>query len=557
MEEFIGSNIPPYAILSHTWEEGEVSLQDMKNHSVARRKKGFTKVKMTCHQAVEDGLEFAWVDTCCIDKSSSAELSEAINSMFRWYQRAAICYVYLSDLRDVYDITGLGKCRWFTRGWTLQELIAPPMLEFFDYQWNYRGYKSKETRRGNSPRSLYLGSLVSKITGIDLDILEDASLLSSVAVAKKMSWAANRQTTRVEDAAYCLLGLFDVNMPLLYGEEGKAFTRLQQEILRTTDDLTIFAWASISPSGDSRVQDTSVYRGVLAESPAEFYRCRGIEKYEIPVETDISITNKGIRTESIVHYIREYNPREESQSQGTYILPLWCHYSWEEDIQHAIYLRKIGGDTYARARPTEICRRPFKGNDPTYLLETTAMNMLTKMPRLTGKFDLAAANRGWALQIRIPGDLDYLGVYPNSHWDAQDKLFFTSRNPMHPGWCIARIGLPEEIIFVCFGWAREDRAIEYGMFRYEHDLHAAGHYKFLLDVMTRKHNDVGWVSSDLNHLGVELKKKLELDLGTKDDPVPVTFSVAVDKHKNDAICSGVLYQAVFSFTGQDGKSITS
>jgi hypothetical protein len=131
-EEFIGRNIPKYAILSHTWEEEEVSFKDTSDPS-CKSKKGYSKIAMTCRLAAEAGLGYAWVDTCCIDKSSSAELTEAINSMFQWYGRAAICYVYFSDMVPSASLeTGLQGCRWFTRGWTLQELIAPKKIDFFD-----------------------------------------------------------------------------------------------------------------------------------------------------------------------------------------------------------------------------------------------------------------------------------------------------------------------------------------------------------------------------------------------------------------------------------------
>lgn len=140
-EEFIGRNIPKYAILSHTWEEEEVSFADVTGNPRFREKKGWSKIDMTCKLASHQGLAYAWVDTCCIDKSSSAELTEAINSMFRWYQRAEICYVFLSDLYKG-TVRELDHCRWFTRGWTLQELIAPCRVQFFDSSWRHCGDRS-------------------------------------------------------------------------------------------------------------------------------------------------------------------------------------------------------------------------------------------------------------------------------------------------------------------------------------------------------------------------------------------------------------------------------
>lgn len=234
LKEFVESETPPYAILSHTWGSKEITFRAMQA-GPDRNKEGFKKIAGCCHQAVKDGYYYVWVDTCCINKSSSAELSEAINSMFRWYAAAKVCYVFLSnldiveyvtnmrsgvrvtrsDIRNDIDINELPleKCRWFTRGWTLQELIAPSRVDFFDRNWKF--VVSKRS---------FLEPL-SSITGVDEKALEGVPL-RTFSIAKRMSWASNRQTTRAEDIAYCLLGIFDVNMPLLYGEGTKAFIRL-------------------------------------------------------------------------------------------------------------------------------------------------------------------------------------------------------------------------------------------------------------------------------------------------------------------------------------------
>jgi hypothetical protein len=140
LNRFTGNNIPSYAILSHTWEadDQEVTFHDLMNH-LGISKKGYRKIQFCGEQAKRDGLQYFWVDSCCIDKSSSAELQEAINSMFRWYRDAAKCYVYLSDVSTgkhswsserLWEV-GFRQSRWFTRGWTLQELLAPRSVEFF------------------------------------------------------------------------------------------------------------------------------------------------------------------------------------------------------------------------------------------------------------------------------------------------------------------------------------------------------------------------------------------------------------------------------------------
>lgn len=236
LREFNQDNIPDYAILSHRWGEEEVTFQDIERHTFAGLK-GFRKLSKCCERAAENGFDWVWIDTCCIDKTSSAELSEAINSMYQWYRKAEVCYAYLSDvmviqggnIESASTLSEFEKSRWFTRGWTLQELLAPTNLLFFDKYWKRMGSKSE------------LEEHVTKITGISNDALRGKEL-RSFTVAQRMCWASRRIITRVEDLAYCLLGIFDVNMPLLYGEGQKSFVRLQEEIMKSTEDQTLFAW---------------------------------------------------------------------------------------------------------------------------------------------------------------------------------------------------------------------------------------------------------------------------------------------------------------------------
>lgn len=249
-KEFLGSATPQYAILSHTWEDEEVSLQEAIECSpFLFTKKGYHKIVNYCRVAAEDGYDWAWVDTCCIDKKNHAELAESINSMFRWYQQASVCHVFLSDLPSASELDdALPKCRWFTRGWTLQELLAPGVVKFYDGTWNLRGTKAD------------LFDQLSKITGILWSVLAGERPLHDISVGVRMSWASNRETTRPEDIAYCLLGIFDVNMPMIYCEGNKAFRRLQEEIIRQSNDLTIFAC-------NHDIDDVSVYGNPLAVQP--------------------------------------------------------------------------------------------------------------------------------------------------------------------------------------------------------------------------------------------------------------------------------------------------
>jgi hypothetical protein len=217
-------NIPPYAILSQTWgpDSDEINFQDMVDHSETN-KVGYKKLTFCGNQAAKDGLHHFWVDTCCIDKSSSAEIAENINSMFRYYQEAAKCYVYLPDVSSGDDVGQCGlpltfeKSRWFTRGWTLQELIAPGSVEFFSKEGECLGDKNSIEQR------------IHEITGIATQALRGESL-SKFSVDERLSWAANRSTTRKEDNAYCLLGICGVYLLPIYGEGDNAFIRLEEQI---------------------------------------------------------------------------------------------------------------------------------------------------------------------------------------------------------------------------------------------------------------------------------------------------------------------------------------
>jgi hypothetical protein len=278
---FIGAETPPYVILSHTWGEEEISFQDITTGNPSHLK-GWQKVKCCCAQAVSDGYDYVWIDTCCVDKTSSTELSEAINSMFRWYHDSEICYAYLSDIDSEQTSAaqgyGLESSRWFTRGWTLQELIAPADVVFYDANWCDIGTKNS------------LCNLLSSITGIHIEALLIRHH-TTFSVAQRMSWASSRNTTRPEDEAYCLLGLFDVNMPLLYGEGRKAFMRLQEEIMKQSEDHTLFAW-NVDIMADRMTYST----GLLANSPCEFSKAGNIESItDEGLAAPYSVTNRGIQ----------------------------------------------------------------------------------------------------------------------------------------------------------------------------------------------------------------------------------------------------------------------
>ncbi|OTA93523.1 hypothetical protein M434DRAFT_385680 [Hypoxylon sp. CO27-5] len=291
---FEGDACVKYAILSHTWADEEVSFQDIQKlspeyegsgSSSIQTKKGYAKIQYCARQAQVDGLEYIWVDTCCIDKSSNAELQEAINSMYRWYNKSEICYAYLSDVEPgespFKEGSTFRKCRWFTRGWTLQELLAPRTLLFFDREWNKMGSKRE------------LAVLIKDITGIESFYLFGSSP-KEASVAKRMSWASSRSTTRVEDTAYCLLGIFDLYMPMLYGEGETAFKRLQEKIMKESDDPSILAWGYPGPS-QFGLRGHFSHDGLLARNPSSFGLCADFKTFMLsPITNLFAMTQRGM-----------------------------------------------------------------------------------------------------------------------------------------------------------------------------------------------------------------------------------------------------------------------
>jgi hypothetical protein len=277
LHEFEGADTPDYAILSHRWETDEVPFQDMKTGEVFR-KEGYEKIKGCCLQVAKDGWQYAWIDTCCIDKSSSAELSQAINSMYQWYHDANVCYAYLSDVSSATEPESASSefrsSKWFARGWTLQELLAPSQVVFFNRVWVEIGTKSS------------LEKTISEITGIKY-----LFRFGQASVAQKMSWASMREATRIEDMAYSLLGLFGVHMPPLYGQGENAFLRLQIEILNMSDDESIFAW-----------EEDDSESVLLAKSPSAFryssdVRQIGVGEFK---RKPYFMTNKGLQIECLL-----------------------------------------------------------------------------------------------------------------------------------------------------------------------------------------------------------------------------------------------------------------
>ena len=257
---------PKYAILSHVWRRDEPSFSDFSTTQPKNISGTFGKIACCCRQARLEGFDWVWIDTCCIDKTNSVELSEAINSMYQWYANATVCYAYLYDVAPGENPgapdSSFRRSVWFTRGWTLQELVAPGEVVFFSREWSVLGTKD------------FFADLLQEITRIDADVLVHRVPLASVPVARRLSWASGRKTTRVEDEAYCLMGIFDINMPTIYGEGARSFRRLYEEIMRFSLDHTLFTWgASLTVPSSTLFQPVySVPSTASVEAASQQYR---------------------------------------------------------------------------------------------------------------------------------------------------------------------------------------------------------------------------------------------------------------------------------------------
>ena len=291
-----------YAIVSHRWSVGDEDVfpkleilhrknRDTQQHKQAEQVKdllqrsndeSISKIRLACREARKDKIPYVWIDTCCIDRRDLRELSQALNSMFRWYKEARICYTYLSDVEFDNQADQFKKSAWFTRGWTLQELLAPGQMHFFDLDW---------TRLGTKKSML---SQISEATNIKTDYLKGD--FTGACIAERMSWASGRTTKIRDDMAYSMLGIFGITMDVRYGEEEDAFLRLEETLIEKTRDESIFAWKI--PRGLNGGLSSRPALGLLAPWPSCFSDSRnltiGSRRYKPRSGVGFSITKQGV-----------------------------------------------------------------------------------------------------------------------------------------------------------------------------------------------------------------------------------------------------------------------
>ncbi|KAM0256340.1 hypothetical protein ACHAPA_012195 [Fusarium lateritium] len=369
----IPNPFPPYAILSHTWisSKEETTYQDMKTRKVdinndVYKQKGWSKLRRYCDRAAKDGWDWAWMDTCCIDKTNPADTQEAINAMFRWYQRAGICYAHLEDLDVVRDVKDMDlpqnvdfdetigsqnaanssgplhkalerffiKAKWFTRGWTLQELLAPHHLVFVDCAWRRIGTRESwalEIQRASNIEARHLTSF-------------EPTDFASCSTAMRFSWASGRETTVEEDETYALLGLFGISLPLIYGEgQRQAFNRLQRQLITVYNDDSLFAWKEQQANS----ANSAPKWGILARSVKDFWDSSKVKALGHYGNT-FSMTNQGL--EITAKYWRQ------NSELNAAIICLNCSIGSDSSQKIGIYLSyDADADAYHRIRIHQLC----------------------------------------------------------------------------------------------------------------------------------------------------------------------------------------------------------
>ncbi|WYZ40798.1 hypothetical protein EsH8_IV_001139 [Colletotrichum jinshuiense] len=328
---------PPvsYAILSHTWSSP--SDDEWTRYNIANTDTTTGTLTLhgiidrACHLAQAEQIEFVWIDAACIVKSSSADISESINLLPKYFKAAAVCFAFLSDLpcgermpcQDTWT-----RCQFWNRAWTLQELILPSKIQFYDAQWHPRGERNSNT----------LSSLISHITGIDEDVLTHRKTLCETSVARKMSWAACKEVSKPEDIAYALLGIFDLCMPIVYGEgKERAFRRLQEEIIKSNNDMTLFAWTC--------TEDEDC-RGIFANDPENFLEFGRLEAARMPFNFDglAALTNRGVLFQGQISVVEDDVFLDFGPLTG----------EKHEQKHYGILVRRQPGGTYTRDKHSKI-----------------------------------------------------------------------------------------------------------------------------------------------------------------------------------------------------------
>lgn len=273
-----GSDAPPYGTFSARWEDDTLGHEDLPSPQTAHQRPAFQALQRACSECQNHGLQWLWNDAVCINRRSIDALSKTLNSLAEIYRKSRLCIVYLHDLFDTeashFDVErGLSSCSWIKHVWMLPQLIFSTVLQFYDAQWMHIGSKRQ------------LSAELSRITAIEEGVLDGSESLEDYPNCVKMSWAAGLSAEAIEDVAYSLLAVFNVNMTIRYGEGMESFLRLQEEILKNTDDYSLLAWQPIPNQS---------YRGLLAHSPLEYSHFKNKSKESPSLRGQLKIQSDGL-----------------------------------------------------------------------------------------------------------------------------------------------------------------------------------------------------------------------------------------------------------------------
>ncbi|XXH06186.1 hypothetical protein Hte_012632 [Hypoxylon texense] len=491
-----------YLILSHCWgrpggndawiHDGQeyVYRDVLASLPPASKPAGFEKIVRACELAHRAKIKYVWIDTCCLDQTNSSEISHGINSMFKWYHKSSFCVVYLADVTWTSNMSRkelkrqLGNSRWLERAWTLQELIAPKEIRFYNREWNYM-----DTKAG-------LVDEIDEITHIDYRILKGLSSCSMCSIAHRMSWAAKRKATRPEDIAYSLLGIFNVHLPIIYGEGLRnAFYRLQQAIAITTSELSIFGWGGrLSPSGSSS-------SSVFADSPADFQSSYGLIG-NIP-ERHYELTNKGVR---IIYALRKVKVEERDKR---------------------IFLRKIDNEVFIRADagpPKQYT------HDEYQKFSKTPTQTFYIISSLDDYYSRMSDNQD-AVFIPQNKNIEIVKAAPEAAWDHERGVFFSRPFDESATGVLLKVspsGFPREKIKVVVLFDRKRSPPRYQVIKMEEDSEFKAFISFLFGSGER----VRWDAIPAYYKRLEKQWPSVAEVDAKDHRFRVSTSLSMDLHDN-------------------------
>lgn len=447
-------SVPPYAILSHRWIHAQrngkhraLELSHTEFLAGTGDDRGYAKIDKACEavrdlsQKLELDLQWIWIDSCCIDKTNNEEYSEAINSMYEWYARSYVCIAYLDDA-DPFDEASPSE--WFSRGWTLQELIAPERVLFYNKDWIGCGSRNDYSPGVYGGHSFHDRSVeIAAITHIDATLLTLTKRkyikrrLDSIPACQKMSWASGRKTTKDEDTAYCLIGIFDIpHMYLKRGEGRRAFIRLQEEIIKQSNDLTLFAWKLSGDTNDACMEDNrltledlrqaapedapffdssprSDLHGVFACGPCHFRHASQIEPTQLAVYNDeATVTSRGVKLTTPLLGSGPFLP---------FKMPLYCTDEGSAQLL-SIELRLLGGSIYARTNCTQL---PQLHKDAKVIPNQDDVFLAHNVHRFQ---DCAGQMHKHAIRLpkSIQGGLQRAHVSPGYLWSSKHNLVITN-----------------------------------------------------------------------------------------------------------------------------------